>query len=292
MRRASTSTRRRSRRRAAAGTRVPSRRAPSSTSCAPESKLPVTSPSGAARRCRRPGSRRDRRRRARRRPSGGSSSRSTAQLARRAAPRRRCGRRRPRAATRHSSLLALTRARTVDSAVVEPHARRRARAVASTRAHAHHARACRARASTKPIGDCRHGATRGFRGATRLRCLEAAAGRTVRMARAVRPCLPMTLPRSSSATVSSMTVGALLVELLDLDLVGLVDQRLGDELDQLLQLGWSSDGRATPWRRRPGPSRRPASSSDTVSDGVAPTDSQCLTRSMSKRISTGSRFGS
>ena len=57
----------------------------------------------------------------------------------------------------------------------------------------------------------------------------------VRSALAVRPCLPMTLPRSSSATLSSNTSASGSGDLLDLDLFGLVDEAARQVVDQIAQ---------------------------------------------------------
>src|SRR5581483_3877686 len=126
---------------------------------------------------------------------------------------------------------------------------------------------------------------------TRRRSLLDAAESTVRMARAVRPCLPITLPRSPSATCSSSTVvpsssnsstsTASGSSTSDCAMKRISSFIVGELLRESYALAAEACAFSTT-----------SSSSETVSDGVAPTDSQCLTRSMSKRISTGSRLGS
>ena len=61
-----------------------------------------------------------------------------------------------------------------------------------------------------------------------------AAPSRVRMERAVRPCLPMTFPRSPGATRSSSTVTCSPLDLLYGDFVGDVHQSFRDIFNQLL----------------------------------------------------------
>ncbi len=60
-----------------------------------------------------------------------------------------------------------------------------------------------------------------------------AAPSSVRMDRAVRPCLPMTLPKSLAATFNSSTVTCSPCTSLDGDLVGQINQSLRDVFDKL-----------------------------------------------------------
>ena len=144
---------------------------------------------------------------------------------------------------------------------------------------------------------------------TRRRVLADAAERIVRSALAVRPCLPITLPRSSSATLQLEDERVRLGDLLDLDLFGVVDETARQIVDQLTQRRLSrlaelrSDDlcrrrrscvpTTRRLRRRGGGAARRCrrSSSPTVWLGSAPTESQCSRRSSSTRNSTGSRSG-
>ena len=97
-----------------------------------------------------------------------------------------------------------------------------------------------------------------------------------RSAFTVRPWRPITFPRSSSATLSSSTtVSSSSSNSVHLDLVGLVDQRPGEELEQLLQA-------LIPFALR---------SFFTVPQGCAPLRSQLSTRSSSSSIVDGSVCG-
>ena len=63
----------------------------------------------------------------------------------------------------------------------------------------------------------------------RLRCFTPAEATIVRIARAVRPCLPMTLPRSSPGDLQLVDRGLLVLDLGDDDFIRTIDQRSGDQ---------------------------------------------------------------
>ena len=90
----------------------------------------------------------------------------------------------------------------------------------------------------------------------------------VRIAFATRPPLPISRPRSSPPTVTSSDEVAVLLDLRHLDGVGILDQRPGEELDQVAH--------QAPAASMPLVRSRPA----TVRVGWAPWASQCRARSL------------
>ena len=100
---------------------------------------------------------------------------------------------------------------------------------------------------------------------------------SVRIACAVRPCRPMTRPRSPGAMNSSTSVWPLCSRSVTRTASGMIGERPGDDLDDVSRA--AHDARLFTGAPAAGAAGMRATSVRTVSDGCAPALSQCSSRS-------------